>query len=273
MYNNDYQGMVAPKGGAYYVDLSSGANTKSGKSWDQALLTIQAAIDKCVEGKGTNIYVTGSATVTTPILCNKTNVHIFGSPSMGNHTGTNCSLTYGVDDSPLFYLSKTKLRFEDIRITLTNTKTVAFSVFDNEADTSQAVALSLCMFKNLNIYKSAGLNGEGNAFRLGSPTGCTWDNIKIVAKSGNYLLNGFKFGSTVRCNLLNIYIGNCSGTGIYDPAATDTVYENITIMPTVLVGCDIAGATSILRDSRILATTPIGPNDSIKRIGNITVVD
>ena len=192
---------------------------------------------------------------------------------MDNHTGGNCSLTYAVDDSPLFLLSKTKLRFENLRITLGNTKTVAFSVFENEADTSAAVVPSQCMWKDINIYKSAGDNGEGNAFRIGAPTSCTFDNIKIVASSSHYLLGGFLLLSTTRCNFLNIYIGNCAGTAIYDPGSTDTVYENIIILNSCLVGCDIAGATSMIRDSRILATTAYGGNDSILHIGNLVAVD
>jgi hypothetical protein len=265
--------MVAPYGGVYYVDLTSGVDTRSGKTWITALKTIQAAIDKAIEGKGTYIYVTGSATLTTSIFCNKTNVHIYGVPEMDNHTGGNCSLTYAVDDSPMFLLSKTKLRFENLRMTLGNTKTVGFSVFDNEADTSAAVALSNSMFKNINILKSAGSNGEGNGFRLGNVTACTFDNIKIVATASHYLLGGFLFTGTTRSNLLNIYIGNCAGTGIYDPGSVDTVYENITVLPSVLVSTDIAGTTSILRDSRLLGTSAYGGNTSILCIGNLTEVD
>jgi hypothetical protein len=194
-------------------------------------------------------------------------------PLMDNNTGGNCSLTYNTDDSPLFLLSKTKLRFENLRITLGNTKTVAFSVFDNEADITAAVALSNSMFKDINIYKNAGLNGEGNAFRLGGVTACTFDNIKIVAASGKYLLGGFLFTTTVRSNIKNIVIGNCAGTAIYDPDAVDTVYENITILPTCLVGCDIAGTSSILRNSDILAATAYGGNDSILHVGNLVAVD
>ena len=273
-YNNfNAMNMVAPKGGVYYVDLTSGSDTRSGKTWGSALLTIQAAIDKAIDLAGTFIYVTGSQTVTTPILCNKYNVHIYGVPDMDNHTGGNCSLTYGVDDSPLFLMSKTKLRFENLRITLHNTKCVAFSVYDNEADTTAAVALSQCMWKNINIYKDAGSNGEGNAFRIQSPTACTFDNIKIVAASSHHLLGGFLLTGSIRSNFLNIYIGNCAGTAIYDPGSVDTVYENITILNSCLVGCDIAGNTSMLRDSRILATTAYGGNDSIKHVGNLTAVD
>lgn len=272
VYNNlNIEG--SPKGGIYFVDLSAGSDLKAGKSWGTAFATIQKAINSAVEGAGTFIYVTGSATLTTPILCNKTNVHIIGVPLMDNLTGGNCSLTYAVDDSPMFLLSKTKLRFENLRITLGNTKTVGFSVFDNEADTAAAVVPSQCMFKNLNIYKSAGENGEGNAFRLGAPTSCTFENIKIVASATHFLLGGMLFTTSIRCHFKNIVIGNCAGTGIYDPAAVDTVYENITILPGVLVGCDIAGATSILMNSRILATTAYGGNDSIKHIGNLVAVD
>jgi hypothetical protein len=273
-YNNyNSMNMVAPKGGVYYVDLTSGVDTRSGKTWGQSLKTIQAAIDKAVEGAGTFIYVTGSATLTASINCNKTNVHIYGSPAMDNHTGGNCSLTLSTDDMPLFYISKTKLRFEGLRITLANSKCVAFSVYENEADSSAAVALSNSHFKDINIYKSTGDNGEGNAFRLGGVTACTFDNIKIVAASGHHLLGGFLFTTTIRSNFLNIYIGNCAGTAIYDPGSTDTVYENITVLNSCLVACDIAGATSMLRDSRLLATTAYGGNDSIQHVGNLTAVD
>jgi len=271
--NYNSMNMVAPYGGVYFVDLTSGVDTRSGKTWSQALKTIQAGIDKAVEGKGTYIYVTGSGTLTTSILCNKTNVHIYGVPEMDNHTGGNCSLTYAVDDSPMFLISKTKLRFENLRMTLGNTKTVGFSVFENEADTTAAVALSNSMFKNINILKSAGSNGEGNAFRLGNPTACTFDNIRIVATSTHYLLGGFLFAGTTRCNLLNIYIGNCAGTGIYDPGTIDTMYENINTLPSCFVGVDINGTTSVLRDSRILGTTSYGGNHDIPCIGNLVAVD
>jgi hypothetical protein len=60
--------LVQFKGGNYYVDLTSGSDTNSGASWATGFKTIQKAIDTAVEGAGTCIYVTGSATLTTPIL-------------------------------------------------------------------------------------------------------------------------------------------------------------------------------------------------------------
>ena len=259
--------------GVYFVDMTNGSDSNDGYTWLTPLKTIQAAIDLAVEGAGTKIYCTGSATLTAPILWNKTNLHLYGYPAMDNHTGGNCSLTISTDDTPLFLISKTKARFEGLRVTLANTKCVAFSVYDNQADSTAAVALSNCMFKNLNIYKSTGSNGEGNAFRLGSSTACTFENIKIVAASGKHLLGGFLFVSTVRSHFKNIVIGNCAGTAIYDPGSTNTVYEGIVILNSCLVGCDIAGATSILMNSRIMATTAYGGNDSIQHVGNLIDVD
>lgn len=46
----------------YYVDGTNGADTNNGLSWDRALATIQAGINKTVSGQGDRVYIAPKAT-------------------------------------------------------------------------------------------------------------------------------------------------------------------------------------------------------------------
>jgi len=59
-------------GNHYYVDDQNGSDSNSGLSPNKALLTMQAAIDKCTDWHGDVIHVNrGTQTVTTSVLFNK----------------------------------------------------------------------------------------------------------------------------------------------------------------------------------------------------------
>lgn len=51
-----YPGSVGP-GNEYFVDATNGSATNTGESWEQALITIDAAVDLCTASNGDVIYV------------------------------------------------------------------------------------------------------------------------------------------------------------------------------------------------------------------------
>lgn len=61
----------------FYVDDVNGDDAGGGRAFDDAFLTMQPAINACVDNKGDVIHVTkGTQTVTTPVLFNKRGITV-----------------------------------------------------------------------------------------------------------------------------------------------------------------------------------------------------
>ena len=215
-------------------------------------LPIQAAIDACVNKRGDSIYIIGDFVATSNILVNKEGVHIYGMNPSGTYTGRGTSITNNQADASLFYISKTKLIIQDLCLILGGTTTSSGSGTPTAINSS--AVLSQCLFKNLNIYKSAGDNGEGYGMRFtsGVPSGSTFENIKIWSLSGKSFANGILPGGT-KNTFKNIVIGPTTGQGIYAPSSAQEVFENIVLMPGCVTGTEITGTTSCIINTRNFA--------------------
>jgi hypothetical protein len=257
-YNNyNSMNMVAPRGGVYYVDLSSGVDTRSGKTWQTSLKTVQAAIDKAVDSAGTIIYVSGSATLTgtTGIIVNKTNVAIIGatngssSPSSG-HCSITTTLGFGsggltAGAFACINIQKSKVRLENLRLTATSIdypvcvqnmtnansqlEIVNSQMIVNGSDTGSAIkfttAASYSTFKNLNLFGGTGANNRMNQGVLGSTSYSRWDNI-IIDRTEGVAISGGGYGN---------------------------VFNNINVLPGCALGLNVGDATTILSNSINLA--------------------
>ena len=215
-------------------------------------LPIQAAIDACVNKRGDSIYILGDFTATSNILVNKEGIHIYGMNPGGTYTGRGTSITNNQPDASLFYISKTKLIIQDLCLIVGGTTTTSGSGLPCCINSS--AVLSQCVFKNLNMYKSAGNNGEGYGMRFtsGVPVGSQFENIKVWNASGKVFACGMLPGGT-KNYFKNLVIGGTSGQGIYAPSSAQEIFEDIILMPGCATGTEITGATSCIINTRNFA--------------------
>ena len=107
---------VKNPGVEYYVDGDNGADTASGLSWTDALLTVQAAVDKTVSGRHDRVYVAtaSGAYVENVTVTSKDYVSIigvglsdWGRPDISPATGVGLivSLSQGFYSERVFYFS------------------------------------------------------------------------------------------------------------------------------------------------------------------------
>jgi len=259
---NNLFGVLAKK--IYYVNMSApniGIDTNSGADWSNALLTIQAAIDKAVDKEGTIIYIRGSATVAAGaggigIVVNKENIALIGAGGNGAECPSNghCSITWlgGFGGGGLtagnfaaINIAKSKVRLENMRITVTSidypvciqnvTNANSQLYFNNlqlivnGTSTGSAIrfttASSYSTFRNLNLFGGTGATGKMNQAVYGSSSYSRWDNIMIRETEGAAL------------------VIDCFGSW----------FNNITVFPSCATGLTISDATNIVSNSIVLA--------------------
>lgn len=83
------QAVIANQGNTYYVDSGSGSDTNNGKSWAEALATLDAAINKCTANQGDTILVAEGHTETYTTTGVKATFDIAGINIIGLGFGSN----------------------------------------------------------------------------------------------------------------------------------------------------------------------------------------
>ena len=77
--------VVRRPGVEYYVDAVNGSSAADGESWETALSTVQAALNKCVDGRGDTVYLhTGTTFAENLVLTAKDDVQLIAVQVAGN---------------------------------------------------------------------------------------------------------------------------------------------------------------------------------------------
>jgi len=102
------------KGEVFYVDSNTGANTNGGKSWDNALATVDAAINLCTANRGDYIFIAPNHTETidaaTDLVLDVDGVNIIG---VGEGTDRP-TFTYSTDTDANIPISGDNVYIENI---------------------------------------------------------------------------------------------------------------------------------------------------------------
>ena len=246
----------------YYVNLSApniGIDTNSGKDWDNALLTVQAAIDKATDKAGTDIYIRGSAAIPAGvggigIVINKENVSLIGATQSDVPSGGHCSLSWTggfgsggttAGNFAAINIAKSKVRLINLRVTVTS---IDYPVcVQNVTNANSQLEIKNCQFI---------VNGTatGSAIKFTTASSySTFEDLNLFGGTGaTGLMNQGVYGSTAYSRWKNILINNTEGAAMVIDT-TNSWFDNITVMPGCATGLTITNGTNIVSNSIVLA--------------------
>jgi hypothetical protein len=277
--NYNAMNMVAPRGGVYYVDLSAGVDSRSGKTWATALKTIQAAIDKCTDYKGSKIFVTGSETLDAGtggvgIIVNKGDLAIIGVHDENCPTGGNAELFWsggfgGGGATPGAFAA---INIKKSKVTIRNLTLYCTSIDYPVGIQNMTSANSHLLIEDSMIR----INGTmtGSAIKMTTATSySTFRNLHLTGGVGATAgMNQGIMGQVSHSLVSDIIIDTTEGAAIVSDSL-NTVWRNLYVMPGCATGLTITNATNVVYNSFVLAAGTKFPGHTALNVNVKTAVD
>jgi len=122
------------KGDIYYVDSNTGADTSGGKSWDNALATIDAAIGKCTANKG-DVILVAPGHAENLIDAAAIDADVAGITIIGLGAGSNRpTLTFKTSTAADIDIDAANITFQNLYFDLTGIDGIVAAIDVNAAD-------------------------------------------------------------------------------------------------------------------------------------------
>lgn len=122
------------KGDIYYVDSNTGADTSGGKSWDNALATIDAAIGKCTANKG-DVILVAPGHAENLIAAAAIDADVAGITIIGLGAGSNRpTLTFKTSTAADIDIDAANITFQNLYFDLTGIDGIVAAIDVNAAD-------------------------------------------------------------------------------------------------------------------------------------------
>jgi len=122
------------KGDIYYVDSNTGADTSGGKSWDNALATIDAAIGKCTANKG-DVILVAPGHAENLITAAAIDADVAGITIIGLGAGSNRpTLTFKTSTAADIDIDAANITFQNLYFDLTGIDGIVAAIDVNAAD-------------------------------------------------------------------------------------------------------------------------------------------
>lgn len=203
---------INPWGNHFYVDDTLGNDNNKGTEYDDAKLTMQAAIDLCTANMGDIIHVAkGTLTVTTPVLFNKRGITVIADDLFNPDANGEDHTIYGSHtDGPAAIITEP---CRIIGMGFVGSKTAGPSLlFDAEEAVGYSAAYSHllhCRFQHWGIAKAHAIETIGGQLNLIEE--CFFDG-GFVGWGQSAILLGHDTGAI---NAWQTHIKNCTfmGTG------------------------------------------------------------
>lgn len=198
---NNFDASSEHVGETFFVDPRSGDDDRSGKSKAEALLTLQAAIDLCVDRRMDKIIVlNGTQVLTTSVLFNKWGISVFAEEcGMPENRKGERFMVYGPDDEPAAVISQPchirGLGFSTAGYTGAGSHNVRIDSTGFDGWIGGYNLIENCKFTTWGVSPDYGLYLKG----------CT--NSQFIGNSFDGAFNGFTDAA--------IGIGDVSGTQVY----------------------------------------------------------
>jgi hypothetical protein len=243
----------------FYVDLGLGSDANSGADWANALLTVQAAIDKCTNYKGSQIFVKGSATLAAGVggigmVVNKGDLAIIGVHDENCPTGGNAELFWdggfgsgGTTPGAFAAINITKSKVTIRNMTLYCTSIDYPVGIQNMTSANSHLLIEDCMIR---------INGTmtGSGIKMTTATSySTFRNLQITGGVGATKgMNQGIMGQVSHSLVTDIIIDTTEGAAIVSDSL-NTVWKNLYVMPGCATGLTITDASNVVYNSFVLA--------------------